>query len=29
MAYRLGELWLRIGDTRQPKAWFERAGRSS
>ena len=29
MAYRLGELWLRIGDTRQANAWFERAGRSS
>lgn len=26
---RLGELWLRIGDTRQANAWFERAGRSS
>jgi|RhiMetdeSRZDD1v2_1073273.scaffolds.fasta_scaffold207557_2 uncharacterized protein len=24
MAYRLGELWLRIGDTTQASGWFER-----
>ena len=28
-SFRLGELWLRIGDTRQANAWFERAERSS
>jgi hypothetical protein len=29
MAYRLGQLWLRIGDTTQANAWFDRAGRPS
>jgi len=29
MAYRLGELWMRIGDLEQANAWFERAGRTS
>ena len=29
MAYRLGELWMRIGDLGQASAWFDRAGRTS
>ena len=29
MAYRLGELWTRIGDLSQANVWFERAGRTS